>query len=901
MKKNSLFIFIFISILFVTISYGAFNTNLLVNGKGIFRAKADVRISGILIDKYYENAIENFNPNYNVDTTTVSVNLPTENSKIRYHVKIKNYGNKVYIPNIEVLSEVNENVIIKINDQNNTYILPSNNILFELNANEEKIYTLEISNKNGTINNNILVNLKYNYVYDEVTNPVIGLSNDEKYIELIIPGTSTFGVNHYEYYISETNTSPQDNTLASGIVNNSLKTSDINYSSYNVWYRTVSNKGTKSVWSNNLEVIREVKITYVTNSQSICSETTALKGDAWGTLCNPIKEDYLFEGWYLDNNTFTNKITSSSIANSNITVYAHWIEIIYVAEINGTYYESITDAINDYYSNNPNDENEITIRLLKNTSELIKIDEGRNIKFDLQNFTLSNIPSSPIINNYGIVKIYNGIISTNANQGAINVYSTGTFKMTGGKIESSGGTTGRQAIYNDGGIVEISGGSYLTSNSTTRAVIQNQASGKLYINGGTIISTAFYGIENRGNMEIGIKDGIIDKTNPLIQGVNYGIYANNSSNIKYYDGVIKGKTAINNEGRVIEKEENVSFARSTEIIDGETYKVITLDQAVLVKFNPGEGTVTETSRLITPGNKVGLLPNPNRTGYIFEGWFTEPSGGKEITSEEIITSAIEFFAQWTDSSTVVVARIGNREFHSLASAISTVNANNIEVTIELARSIKESIKIPANKNIKFDLKSYTLTNRGNNSVIENSGTITIYNGTINSDNNVACINNLVTGTLNIIGGNIIGTGTRQAVYNYGTLNISGNAYLSSKTTGTQSEALIERGTIQNLSGSTATITGGTIIGINQQAISNEGTLIVGIEDQNINTNNPIIRGKNYGIKNIGTLEFYDGILLGMENGLLGTITTQQSNTIIKNEIEIIDGKTYKSVYLELNE
>ena len=73
---------------------------------------------------------------------------------------------------------------------------------------------------------------------------------------------------------------------------------------------------------------------------------------------------------------------------------------------------------------------------------------------------------------------------------------------------------------------------------------------------------------------------------------------------------------------------------------------------------------------------------------------------------------------------------------------------------------------------------------------------------------------------------------------------------------------------------------------------------VQINNGTINTSTPTIIGETYGLKSSGTLNFYDGIIKGITDGISGTITNQEVNTQIKNGTEVINGKTYKMQYLE---
>ena len=575
------------------------------------------------------------------------------------------------------------------------------------------------------------------------------------------------------------------------------------------------------------------------------------------------------------------------LSNLNFKFYS----INATARIGNQYFDTLKLAVESVTGSETT-----TIQLLKDTSEVIVVNDGQNIIFDLQNYTLSNKGNNNVIKSYGNTTITNGTISSSADtKGAVDVESTGTVTMTGGRIIATGG---RQALYNNGGTANISGTAYLSNTTSERAAVHNYTSSSvLNIRGGTIIATGNSAVENKGKMTIGTSGGGVSSSSPLLQGATYGIYS--STNYSFYDGIAKGITdAVNNQTRIVNWETGYNFLNSTEAINGAVYRTVRLSRICTVTFYPNGGTVTEHDRGVVEGGQIGTLPVPTRTGFIFEGWFTSASGGSEILATSIVEGDTDIYAHWIDATNVVVARIGTTEYNSLAAAITATPAATA-TTIVLERNTIETITVASGKNIILDLQNYTVSNSGNHAVFENNGTITITNGTISSTADTAAINNNSTGRLIMTGGSIIATGSRQAIYNVGgTIEISGSAYLSSGTSGKPTNSNMERGTIQNLTGGTLIITGGTIIGTKQQAISNEGTLTIGTDDGTVNSTTPIIQGETIAIRTSDTFNFYDGIIKGITDPpVLGTITNQDVNSTITYGNEVVGSKTYVTEYL----
>lgn len=74
-----------------------------------------------------------------------------------------------------------------------------------------------------------------------------------------------------------------------------------------------------------------------------------------------------------------------------------------------------------------------------------------------------------------------------------------------------------------------------------------------------------------------------------------------------------------------------------------------------IYFDANGGTVSETSKTVSFGDKYGTLPTPTRTGYTFKGWFTATSGGTQATSATTMSTVGDrtLYAQWTVNSYTV--------------------------------------------------------------------------------------------------------------------------------------------------------------------------------------------------------------------------------------------------------
>jgi uncharacterized repeat protein (TIGR02543 family) len=101
--------------------------------------------------------------------------------------------------------------------------------------------------------------------------------------------------------------------------------------------------------------------------------------------------------------------------------------------------------------------------------------------------------------------------------------------------------------------------------------------------------------------------------------------------------------------------------------------------AYTVTFDPNGdgGAVNPTTQLTGAGGRLVSLPVPTRTGFFFAGWFTEETGGEEVTTDMPFTEDATVYARWTSSVYLVMfnANGGDLEVHELAA--STVGGGRL--------------------------------------------------------------------------------------------------------------------------------------------------------------------------------------------------------------------------------
>ena len=275
--------------------------------------------------------------------------------------------------------------------------------------------------------------------------------------------------------------------------------------------------------------------------------------------------------------TLQNVTVSSSTNNYMIKNYA----TLYIDS--GTYnYSGGTEAI---YNSNTLTIRGGTINTLGTTvylySGTLTISDGTNLTStnsyvvyhnggttNINGGTLTSTNGICIYEHYGMVYIRGGVLTANRE---VLDKDDGNAIISGGSLTNS--SSSYSAVYVDNGSTTISGGEITSLNNV--GVYLNDSDPQT-ITGGTIKGKT-YGVRidtYSGNVNIGVDDDNVDPNlpdrTPTIIGDTYGLYIN-SGNVRFYDGIIKGRNSGVYYGSFSETADGTEIIKSTETIDDVLY------------------------------------------------------------------------------------------------------------------------------------------------------------------------------------------------------------------------------------------------------------------------------------------------------------------------------------------
>lgn len=105
-------------------------------------------------------------------------------------------------------------------------------------------------------------------------------------------------------------------------------------------------------------------------------------------------------------------------------------------------------------------------------------------------------------------------------------------------------------------------------------------------------------------------------------------------------------------------------------------------ESVVVTFEGTDGRVSVDSRALVAGEAIGQLPDIQRSGYVFLGWFTRPEGGQRITEDFVPTENMIVYAQWSSPELLQDAWSNAGEcWYYYADGISTMGCIELDGTM----------------------------------------------------------------------------------------------------------------------------------------------------------------------------------------------------------------------------
>ena len=352
---------------------------------------------------------------------------------------------------------------------------------------------------------------------------------------------------------------------------------------------------------------------------------------------------------------------------------------------------------------------------------------GDSPQFNLKNSTVNSTSLGTYDAGFiyrGNNKIENGTITVKSERQGFGTYY-GYNDFISGSIDVQGRRYS-QVLYN--GTNTVRGGtltaSYIFDENVNDAYAYGIYEGTNTILGGTITATT-YGIRN-GNNTIGNVDDAVSITSPVIKGELYGVYGGSN---KFYDGILKGKTAAHLGGSITTTPAGMSYQTGSEgeyetcyLAPSEKYLEVNgvRYNSLTAAYEAIEGS-SGTIKAIGPITTLSLLPTIET--------------GKDITID-LNGQELNYYQRLTNKGTLRIIDSSVNKSGSLNNLSTTINniTNEGELYIDGSKIMDayQAINNDKNGTVYLNNARITLTNdtRSIYGIYNTQGTINITNSTI---------------------------------------------------------------------------------------------------------------------------------------------------------------------------
>lgn len=365
-----------------------------------------------------------------------------------------------------------------------------------------------------------------------------------------------------------------------------------------------------------LTEIPDVTVTFNSNGGSTVSSKKMKPGSPVGELPTPTKSKAYFEGWYTSLTGGT-KISETTVVNANVTYYARWESgVDYTKDANGGLHvgtnlevETRTHkkgTVLNIYGNDPKREHYnfmgwYTARTggtRIGTNYTINTDVTHYAQWTLKNYTVRFMDGTKVLRTVSVK--YNNTI------GQLTTPTKTGYVFKGWYTASQGGT-------------KVNTSTRILGDTTFYAQWIADLIVTFNPNGGVTpsFSSAFVAVGGKvGELPVTSRSG----------------YTFNG----WYTAASGGTRVTVN----------------TIVTQSTTYYAQWLPD-LTVNFNSQGGSSVESQKVKIGGTLIDI-PVPVRTGYVFNGWYTQPEGkGTRLTTTTKITDSVTYYASWSKLHTIL--------------------------------------------------------------------------------------------------------------------------------------------------------------------------------------------------------------------------------------------------------
>lgn len=282
------------------------------------------------------------------------------------------------------------------------------------------------------------------------------------------------------------------------------------------------------------------------------------------------------------------------------------------------------------------------------------------------------------------------------------------------------------------------------------------------------------------------------KNKSLNEGASYGNLPTPTRSGYTFDGWFTSASGGNKvSSSTIIKANTTIYAHWTKNETPAQVKTYTLT------YNANGGSVSPASKTLNEGASYGNLPTPTRSGYTFDGWFTEINGGSKVSTNTLINGNITIYAHWTEIPQ------DNGTISLNARNICLVKGQTTTIMANVNNAIDATVDWLGDSCLSISSQGNTATVRGNNCGVHPTVTGRLHNGA--KDTVTLNYEDTLTVTITDTSGNKVSPS--DGVYYGNNLTITSNvsAYITGSYLSGDSGSLRTSAKTQGAAGTTVTV------------------------------------------------------------------------------------------------